>query len=149
MEAYKGLSVCERAFKTLKSVDLRVRPIYHRLADRVRAHIFLCMLAYHVEWHMKKALAPLLFEDQQREKVSRVSVVAPARRSQAALDKVKTQRTQEGLPVHSFRTLLRDLGTLTKNTVFLKQGVGTFPMYPTPTPVQKKALELLGIHLKM
>lgn len=149
VEAYKGLSVAERAFKTLKSVDLSVRPIYHRLADRVRAHIFLCMLAYHVEWHMKKALAPLLFEDHQREKASRVSVVAPARRSQAALAKVKTQRTEEGLPVHSFRTLLRDLGTLTRNTVSLKQGVGTFPMYPTPTPVQKKALELLGVHLKM
>lgn len=149
VETYKGLSTTERAFRTLKSIELSVRPIYHRLADRVRAHVFLCMLAYHVEWHMRRSLAPLLFEDHQREEAPRASVVAPAQRSQAALDKIKTKRTQEGLPVHSFRTLLRDLGTLTRNTVSLKHSPGTFPLYPTPTAVQNKALELLGVHLKM
>jgi len=151
VEAYKGLSVVERAFRTLKSVDLKVRPIYHRLSDRVKAHIFLCMLAYHVEWHMRRALAPILFQDDHRDKAQtpRISVVAPAKRSKTALAKVQTQRTEEGFPVHSFRTLLRDLGTLTKNTVSLKHTTGIFTLYPTPTAVQKKALELLDVHLKM
>jgi len=149
VETYKGLSTTQRAFKTLKSIDLSVRPIYHRLAERVRAHVFLCMLAYHVEWHMRRSLAPLLFEDHDRGKAPRASVVAPAQRSPAALDKVKTERTQEGLPVHSFRTLLRDLATLTRNTVSLRQSGGTFILYPSPTPVQTKALELLGVRLKM
>jgi transposase len=149
VEKYKGLSKTERAFKTLKSIDLRVRPIYHRLAQRVRAHVFLCMLAYYVEWHMRRSLAPLLCEDHQRQQAPRASVVAPAQRSRAALDKVNTKRTQEGLPVHSFRTLLRDLATLTRNAVSLKHNPHTFPLYPTPTPVQKKALELLGVRLKM
>ena len=149
VETYKGLSKTERAFKTLKSIDLRVRPIYHRLAQRVRAHVFLCMLAYYVEWHMRRSLAPLLFEDHQRHQAPRASAVAPAQRSRAALDKVNTKRTQEGLPVHSFRTLLRDLAVLTRNTVSLKHNPHTFPLYPTATPVQKKALELLGVRLKM
>ena len=151
VESYKRLSVVERAFRTLKSVDLNVRPIYHRLSDRVKAHVFLCMLAYHVEWHMRRALAPLLFQDEHRDKAKtpRLSVVAPAKRSKQALAKAQTQRTEEGFPVHSFRTLLRDLGTVTRNTVCLKHAVGTFSLLPTPTPLQKKALELLDVHLKV
>jgi transposase len=116
---YNRLSVVEHAFRTLKSVDLKIRPIHHHLADRVRAHILLCMLAYYVEWHMKQALTPLLFTDEQPEagEALLTSIVAPAERSTAALRKLHTHRTEDGLPVHSFSTLLQDLATLTLNQV--------------------------------
>ena len=116
---YKRLSGVERAFRTLKSIDLKVRPIHHHLADRVRAHILLCMLAYYVEWHMRRALRPLLFADEEPEAgdALRDSIVAPAQRSPAALQKVHTKLCEDGFPVHSFQTLLQDLATLTRNQV--------------------------------
>jgi transposase len=142
---YKRLSVVERAFRSLKSVDLKVRPIHHHLADRVRAHILLCMLAAYVEWHLKQALTPLLFTDEEPEagEALRSSVVAPAQRSPAALRKVHTQTTEDGLPIHSFATLLHDLATLTLNQV---EAAGrSFQMISTPTPLQRRAFELLGV----
>jgi hypothetical protein len=122
VSAYKHLSRVERAFRCLKAIDLLVRPINHRLADRVRAHIFLCMLAYYVEWHMRESLAPLLFQDDDRDggERRRTSVVAPAKRSASSERKTRTRRTIDGFPVHSFRGLLRHLATLCKNTVVAK-----------------------------
>lgn len=142
---YKRLSVVERAFRTLKSIDLKVRPIHHHLADRVRAHILLCMLAYYVEWHMRQALTPLLFadEDPQAGEDLRPSIVAPAQRSPAALRKVHTHLSEDGLPLHSFQTLLQDLATLTRNQV---QAAGrSLEMISAPTPVQRRAFQLLGV----
>jgi transposase len=124
---YKRLSSVERAFRSLKSVDLKIRPIYHRLADRVRAHVFLCMLSYYVEWHMRRALAPILFEDDdpQAAAAARKSIVGPAERSSKAKSKDFLKRTEDGTPVHSFQTLLKDLATLT-----------TFPLkIPGATPL--------------
>jgi transposase len=146
---YKGLSRVERAFRSLKTVDLKVRPIHHRLADRVRAHVFLCVLAYYVEWHMRQWLAPLLFDDERPEEgvASRASVVAPARRSESAELKARTKRTEDGLPVHSFRTLLSDLSTLTKNRCIQAALGEAYPieMLSEPTAVQRRAFELLGV----
>ncbi len=145
--AYKSLAFVERAFRSIKTVDLEVRPIHHRLADRVRAHVFLCMLAYHLEWHMRQALAPILFEDHDDEdaRALRKSIVAPAQRSKAALRKIASKRTDDGLPVHSFRTLLADLATITRNTMTIDAAPSdTFFLYPELTPVQAKAFALLG-----
>jgi hypothetical protein len=110
---YKSLSTVERAFRSMKSVDLKVRPIYHHQAERVKAHVLLCMLAYYVEWHMRQVLAPLLFDDEDREaaQAQRTSIVAPAQRSPSAQQKAASQQTADGLPVHSFRSLLADLAT--------------------------------------
>ena len=126
VRAYKSLATVERAFRSLKTVDLKVRPLHHRRADRVRAHVLLCMLAYYVEWHMRQQLKPLLFDDHDQAAAERKrrSIVAPAQRSPAALAKAARKRTDEDLPVHSFRTLLADLGTLTANTM---QIAGTAP----------------------
>jgi transposase len=142
---YKRLSVVERAFRSLKSVDLKVRPIHHHLANRVRAHVLLCMLAAYVEWHMKQALTPLLFTDEEPEagEALRFSVVAPALRSPAALEKIQSHRTRDGLAVHSFHSLLQDLATLTLNQV---TAVGRpLQMISTPTPLQRRAFELLAV----
>ena len=116
--SYKSLAQVERAFRCLKGVDLRVRrPIYHRTAERVRAHIFLCLLAYYVEWHMRRALQPLLFEDEQLASERRVrDAVAPTEPSAAAKKKKAARRTPDGLPVHSLRTLLEALATRCRNT---------------------------------
>jgi hypothetical protein len=143
--AYKSLSTVERAFRSYKTVDLEVRPIHHYAERRVRAHIFLCMLAYYVEWHMRRALAPILFDDHDRAsaRAERRSIVAPAQRSAAAKAKARTGRTEDGLPVHSFQTLLRDLATLTKNRVRVAES--TFEQLARPTPVQERALELLEV----
>ncbi len=149
--AYKSLAFVERAFRSIKTVDLEVRPIHHRLADRVRAHVFLCMLAYHLEWHMRQALAPILFEDHDDEdaRALRKSIVAPAQRSKAALRKIASKRTDDGLPVHSFRTLLADLATITRNTMTIDAAPSdTFFLYPELTPVQAKAFALLGFSPK-
>src|SRR6266849_5012367 len=142
---YKGLAEVERAFRSLKSVDLKLRPIYHHQPDRVRAHVFLCMLAYYVEWHMRQALAPMLFDDDDREGAQplRLSVVAPAQRSLKAQSKAQDKHTEDGLPVHSFQTLLQDLATLTKNRVRLAEQ--SFDMIATPTAVQQRAFELLRV----
>ncbi len=122
VRSYKGLSVVEQAFRSFKTVDLKVRPIYHRLEDRVRAHLFLCMLAYYVQWHMRQKLAPVLFQDEDKAAAQalRESVVQPARRSRRARDKAQLKRTEQGWPVHSFQTLLADLATITKNRVQAK-----------------------------
>jgi transposase len=146
---YKELSGVERAFRSLKTVDLHVRPIYHRSAGRVRAHVFLCMLAYYVEWHMRCKLAPILFDDHDKAgaEAQRESIVKPARRSTAALRKAKTKHTDQGLPVHSFQTLLEDLATLTINHVRLGRTLPTFTRLAQPTAVQRRALSLLGVKL--
>jgi transposase len=149
---YKNLSVVERAFRTMKGVDLLVRPIYHRLEDHVRAHIFLCLLAYHVAWHMRQALAPLLFADEELavERGQR-DPVAPAQVSASAKRKKARQKTEDGLPVHSFKTLLRALGTQNRNRCVLKHEAKSGGKAPVvfqltePTPIQTRAYELLGI----
>jgi hypothetical protein len=147
VETYKGLAVVERAFRTCKTVDLHVRPIYHYNSDRVRAHIFLCMLAYYVEWHMRKALAPILFDDHDSigARANRASIVSPAKPSNAAQNKASTKKSEDGLPIHSFRTLLSDLATLTSNKVENKAHGLSFVRITRPTPVQQKALDLLGV----
>jgi Transposase DDE domain len=142
---YKELSNVERAFRSLKSVDLKVRPIHHRLENRVRTHIFLCVLAYYVEWHMRRLLAPMLFDDADPAagEALRSSVVEPAQRSPQAQQKASTKRTADGAPVHSFHTLLEDLRTIALNTVTM--GDVSFTMTTTPTPLQQQALDLLKI----
>jgi transposase len=148
VRSYKSLARVERAFRCIKTVDLNVRPVYHWLEDRVRAHVLLCMLAYYLEWHMRQCLAPMLFDDTYKEEAEalRSSVVAPAQRSKAALKKQTTGMTPDGLPVHSFRTLLVDLATMARNTI----STAINPNYPLtvvtrPTPVQQKAFDLLGV----
>ncbi len=145
---YKRLSKVERAFRCLKTVDLKVRPIFHRLEDRVRAHVFICMLAYYVEWSMRQSLCPILFEDDDKEAAERArrSVVAPAERSESAKAKVAEKRTADDFPVHSFQTLLSDLATLTKNYMRAKiEGSPTFIQYTTPTRLQERAFKLLDV----
>ena len=117
--------------------------VHHRLADRVRAHIFICMLAYYVRWHLERAWAPLLFKDEDKPVAD--DVVAPARRSPAALAKARSQRLADGTEVHSFRSLLVELGTLTKNTMRLPNSEVTFEKLANPTPLQNRALHLLGL----
>jgi transposase len=148
VECYKRLSRVERAFRSLKTVDLKIRPIFHRDEDRVRAHVFLCMLAYYVEWHMRELLAPILFDDDDKEGAQRdrASIVAPAERSESAKAKAATGRTPEGLPVHSFQTLLSDLATLAKNRIRTKvEGAPTFVQYTAATKLQARAFELLNV----
>jgi transposase len=148
VRSYKQLSGVERAFRSLKTVDLHVRPIHHRLADRVRAHVFLCMLAYYVEWHMREKLAPLLFDDHDKAaaQARRESIVKPAQRSAAAKRKALTKQTAQGEPVHSFQSLLADLATLTINRVQpANQAVPAFDKLAVPTPLQQRAFALLGI----
>jgi hypothetical protein len=146
VRSYKALSEVERAFRSLKTVDLEVRPIHHRLADRVRAHIFLCMLAYYVEWHMREAWRPLLFadEDQQAKKIR--DPVAPARRSEAADAKAATHELPDGTPAHSFQSLLGELATIVRNTCRTRgnnDDSPTFTIVTTPSPAQRRALSLL------
>src|SRR6516164_9773138 len=149
VRAYKRLSTVERAFRSLKAVDLKVRPIYHRLADRVRAHVFLCMLAYYVEWHMRRALAPLLFDDPEPP-ARRESPVTPAQRSAVAEAKAQRKHLEDGTPVQSFQALLRDLATVAKNRVQSKVAPGVvLDILTTPTSVQQRAFDLLGISPRM
>ena len=148
VRAYKDLSKVEHAFRSIKTVDLKVRPIFHWLDDRIRAHVFLCMLAYYVEWHMRRKLAPLLFDDHEREEAeaSRASIVGRAPRSDAARAKDESKRTADGLPVHSFRTLLAELGTLAKNRVRLAGAANSeLDLLTQPTPLQERAFALLGV----
>jgi hypothetical protein len=148
VRSYKSLARVERAFRCIKTVDLNVRPVYHWLEGRVRAHVFLCMLAYYLEWHMRQCLAPMLFDDTDPDEAEarRRSVVAQAQQSKAAIRKQTTGMTPDGLPVHSFRTLLADLATLARNTII----TAINPRYPLsvvtrPTPIQQKAFDLLGL----
>jgi len=152
VRSYKRLAAVERAFRSLKTVDLKVRPIHHRKADRVRAHVFLCMLAYYVEWHMRRAVAPLLFDDDDpaAAEAERRSVVAPAQRSPRAKAKALTKRTDDGGPVHSFQSLLRHLRTIVKDRMRLKSDAAIeFDKTTTPTPLQQRALDLLGVSLTL
>jgi len=145
VEKYKSLSTVERAFRSLKSVDLKVRRIYHHQAGRVKAHVFLCMLAYYVEWHMRRELAPLLFDDEDPEaaQARRSSIVAPARRSASAEVKAARKQTIDGLPVQSFRSLLAGLATLTRNRV--RMGEHSFDVWATPTALQARVFEFLQV----
>src|ERR1700683_544393 len=150
--SYKSLSGVERAFRSLKTVDLQVRPIHHRLPERVRAHILLCMLAYYVEWHMRQLLAPILFDDDDKAQAqaARASIVAPAQRSASAKLKALTKQTGDGLTVHSFQTLIGDLATIVKNRIQPtdKRFVG-FDKLTEPTVIQQRALDLLGVTLRL
>lgn len=155
VRAYKDLASVERAFRCMKTVDLKVRPLHHRLEKRVRAHVFLCMLAYYVEWHMRRELAPMIFDDEERELADalRESIVAPAERSPSAEAKARTKRTAMGEPVHSFQTLLTDLATIARNRVRPKAAssdeAAEFDILTTPTPLQQRALDLLGVSLAL
>ena len=148
VEAYKSLARVERAFLTMKASRLRIRPVHVYSEDHVRAHVFLCMLAFYVEWHMRRRLAPILFEDDDREgaRAQRSSPVEPARVSKRAKAKAAKKRTPDGLPVHSLTTLLADLGTLTLNEVTLPGAPDhAFPLLATPTELQRRAFGLLEI----
>lgn len=148
---YKGLSRVEWAFRSFKTTQLELRPIYHWKDDRIRAHVFLCMLAYYVEWHMRRALRPVLFDDHEREaaEVTRASIVRPAPRSDAAVLKDRSRRTDDGHPVQSFRSLLKDLATVCRNTVqWNAHADATFERITLPTSAQKRAFELLGVSLE-
>ena len=146
--AYKSLAHVERAFRSLKSIDLAVRPVFHWTAPRVRAHVFLCLLAYYLEWHMRRELAPVLFDDHDSVAAvaQRASPVAPAEVSPAARRKAATKLTQTGEPVTSFRSLLRHLACLTRNTVRLGRD-HTTTLFSAPTPLQQRAFDLLAIKL--
>jgi hypothetical protein len=146
VRSYKQLAQVERAFRVLKSLALEIRPIHHHLADRVRAHVLLCLLAYYVEWHLRRTLAPLLFTDEQPHQPS--SPVAPAQRSSSAQAKARTKRTAGGLTVQSFHDLLQDLATIVKNRIQpMLKSLAPFEIVTRPTPLQKHALQLLGLTL--
>jgi transposase len=146
VRTYKSLAQAERAFRCLKGVDLLVRPIFHRTEDHVRAHVFLCMLAYYVEWHMREAWAPLLFEDEElTQQRQERDPVAPAQPSPAARRKKSTRQSSDGLPLHSFHTLLVELAKRCRNTCRVKTPVATsITMLTNPNPIQTRALQLLG-----
>src|SRR5829696_3196954 len=146
VESYKGLENVERVFRGLNS-DLLIRPIRHRLEDRVRAHVLIRMMAYYVTWHMQQRLAPMLFKDHDPAagKTARPSPVAPAQRSPAALAKAATKATTDGGPVHSFQTLLADLATIAASRIQPAGGLPAFTVITTPTPVQRHAFEFLGV----
>ncbi len=136
MHAYKGLSRVERAFRSVKTVDLKVRPIHHY--QRVRAHVLLCMLAYHVEWHMRQKLAPVLFDEDDPADAARASIVAPAEPSLSARRKAARKRTPDGVPVHSFRKILDNLATIARNRVQPKlAGAPPFDLTTKPTKLQR------------
>jgi hypothetical protein len=152
VKTYKQLAQVERAFRSLKTVDIEVRPIHHRRPHRVRAHVFLCMLAYYLEWHMRQALKPILFDDHDKAaaEAARTSIVAKAKRSTAAERKALTKRTDDGLPVHSFRSLLGDLATITRNIMAMPdQPDATFVLFPQLTPVQARAFKLLEVAVNL
>jgi hypothetical protein len=146
VESYKGLEQVERVFRGLNS-DLLIRPIRHRLQERVKAHVLIRMLAYYVTWHLQQRLAPMLFKDDDPAagKTARPSPVAPAQRSPAALAKAATKATTDGGPVHSFATLLEDLATIAASRIQPAGGLPAFTVITTPTPVQRHALQLLGV----
>jgi hypothetical protein len=147
VSSYKALSDVERVFRGF-STDLDIRPIRHRSEERVRTHVFLRMLSYYVSWHMENRLAPMLFKDDDPEaaEAARQSPVAPARRSERALKKIHTKRTADGQPAHSFKSLLADLGTICLNKIKpTEAGLPPFTIITTPTPIQRRAFELLGV----
>jgi hypothetical protein len=141
VRSYKGLEQVERAFRSFKGPDLEIRPIHHRLEDRVRAHVFLCMLAYYLTWHLRHAWAPLLFNDENPP--VQPDPVAKAVRSPAAQRKARTKRTSTNEPCHSYKSLLAELATLTRNTIHLPGAPATFDKLAQPTPLQARALDLI------
>src|SRR5665647_571231 len=148
VRSYKSLAQVERAFRTLKGIDLLIRPIRHRTEDRVPAHIFLCLLAYYVEWHLRRAWAPLLFEDEQlAQERRRRDPILPATGSPSAQEKKLTRQTADGFPVHSFATLMAELASRARVTYGLKSEDSTpsFQQVPEPTPLQAKAYALLAL----
>jgi transposase len=148
VRSYKSLAQVERAFRTLKGVDLLIRPIRHRTEDRVPAHIFLCLLAYYVEWHLRRAWAPLLFEDEQlAQQRRRRDPILPATGSPSAQEKKLTRQTADGFPVHSFATLMAELASRARVTYGLKsdESAPSFQQVPEPTPLQAKAYALLAL----
>ena len=144
---YKHLATVERAFRSMKSIDLHIRPIYHWNDDRIRAHVFLCMLAYYVEWHLRKKLQEVLYDDDDREsaQVSRKSVVSPPVRSASAKAKDANGRSAAGYPVQSFQDLLKDLGTLSRHRIKLTSSGAEFTQLTESTPLQRHVLELLDV----
>jgi transposase len=150
VRAYKSLAQVERAIRSIKTVDLQVRPIFHWAAPRVCAHVCLCMLAYYVEWHMRQRLAPMLYDDAEKQTAEalRTSVVAKAQRSPSALAKQSYGTTPDGLPVHSFHSLIADLATLARNTLATALSPDhEFVLHTTPTAIQQKALDLLSVNV--
>jgi hypothetical protein len=146
VETYKSLSQVERAFRALKTTVLNVRPIFHRQEDMVRAHVLVCLLASHLQWHMERKLKPALFNDEVPGGAPRSSPVAKARRSERGETKAATRKAQDALPLHSFATLIEDLATLCRITVRPAiAGAHTFNKLTQPTAVQAKALALLGL----
>ena len=146
VRSYKSLANVERAFRSIKTVDLKVRPIHHRLADRVRAHIFLCMLAYYLEWHMREAWRELMFADTEQQAKATRDPVAPAKRSRSAQLKAARHTLDDGTPAHSFSTLMAELSTLVRNTCRTPRAgddAPTFTVLTTPNPTQHRALELV------
>jgi len=144
---YKSLAKVERAFRCMKTIDLSLRPIYHRNEERIRSHVFICMLAYYVEWHMREKLRPVLFAEENHEAAdeARQSVVSPAQRSSSAKRKDARRRTDDGHPVQSFRDILHDLATLCRNRIRISSVNAEYDKLTTPTPYQEHVLELLGI----
>jgi transposase len=148
VRTYKSLQQVEQAFRCLKGLDLRIRPIHHRTAGHVRAHIFLCMLAYYVEWHLRKDLAPVLFQDEELDEMRWArDPVAKAEASQSAKDKKKTKTTSDGWPVHSYQTLLAEMAARTQNQCRAGEGKNTirFELLAEPTPFQRHVLGLAGV----
>ena len=147
VETYKSLAKVERAFRCMKTVDLSLRPIYHRNEDRIRSHVFICMLAYYVEWHMREKLRPVLFADDDRESAAaaRKSIVSPAQRSESAKRKDTTRRTSDNYPVQSFHDILKDLGTLCRNRVRIPEFDSEFDRLTVPTPYQQHVFNLLEV----
>jgi transposase len=146
VRSYKALANVERAFRSLKTIDLKIRPIHHRLADRVRAHILLCMLAYYVEWHMREAWRELMFADTDQAAKATRDPVAPAQRSQAALEKIASRQLDDSTPVHSFSTLMAALANIVRNTCRACHGrpdAPAFDILTTADTTQRHALELI------
>ncbi|HEX9975304.1 MAG TPA: transposase, partial [bacterium] len=149
VRSYKNLSSVERAFRCLKGIDVLIRPIRHRTEDHVRAHSFICMLAYYIEWHMRKALAPILFHDEEIDLNKKITnPVTPAQISASAKRKKITKKTAEQLPVHSFETIVQELGTKCRNRCRFNfsEESPSFYIYTELNPVQKKALQLLNLY---
>jgi len=147
--AYKSLAHVERAFRCMKTIDLHVRPVFHYNAERVRAHVLLCMLAYYVEWHMRECLKPMLFDDEfiEQTQAARASPVNKALRSEHAKAKDATKRADDGSPLHSFQTLLQDLATVAYNITSTSLNPNAKIVITTrPTPLQAKAFKLLGVN---
>ena len=149
VETYKSLSKVERNFRAIKTTALQVRPIFHRTEDMVRAHIFICMLAAHLRWHMEQKLKPVLFYDEVPGGSQRKNPVQKAKRSDRAMAKIASKKNEDNLPVHSFETLLKDLSSLSRNTIAPAiKGSKPFFKLTEATPIQQKALALLNVSLR-